>query len=120
MSKEAYGTAKAKSSPEKDLQSPTGREFLKTLQKAGSDLVRSAGSVLDTFTGKKVLEKVVEYIQENDDVNNAMATRIYDLLDRQAGVTARLSRVEKWLVASLALNGISIIGFVLYFLLRRP
>jgi len=120
MSKEAYGTAKAKSNPEKNLQSQTGREFLNTLQKAGSDLMRSAGSVLDTFTGKKVLEKIVEYVQESDEVNTAMATRIYDLLDRQTRLTARLSRVEGWLAAGLVVNGVSIIGFILYLLLRRP
>jgi len=120
MSTDGYGTAKAKSSPAEQLRSPTGREVLNSLQKAGTDLLRSAESAFSTLTGKKVLEKVGQYIQESDDVNTAMATRIYDLLDRQGRLSSRLSRVEKWLAVSLVLNGLGIIGFVFYVLFTRP
>jgi hypothetical protein len=73
----------------------------------------------DTVTGKAVLQKVAEFAQELDAVNTAMATRIYDLLDREAKLRERLRIVEadnrhyrKLVYASLAAHGVWLLAAI--------
>lgn len=79
---------------------------------------------LDAITGKAVLQKVGEFVQEYEAVNTAMATRIYDLLDREAKLRERLEKAEadnrKWhklVAASLVLHAIWL--FVIGYLIVR-
>jgi hypothetical protein len=125
MGKDGYGVAKAKNSGNNDALSQAGRDVLSSLQKAGNDLLRSAESALSTSTGKKVLEKIAEYVQESEAVNTAMATRIYDLLDREVRFRERLTAVEKqyaslrnWLLVSAVFSA-TCLAICLYLLLKR-
>jgi len=123
MSTDGHGTAKAKSEPETDMWSQKAKDALNWLKDRGSDAVQSVESVFSTVTGKAALDKVTAYIQESEAVNTAMATRIYDLLDRQARLQERVAAAEKtskrhfyWLLASSAVS----IILVLYLVLSRP
>jgi hypothetical protein len=82
-------------------------------------------SVFDTVTGKAVFEKVAEYLQESEAVNTALATRIYDLLDRETRMLERLAAVEKtskrhayWLSATSVVS-VASIGLILYLVIHR-
>jgi hypothetical protein len=98
--------------------SDTAKNALEWLKGKGSDALQSIESVFSTVTGKKALEQVAAYVQESEAVNTAMATRIYELLDREARLHKRLLAVEKRLTASLCIH-VAIIGIVFYLLLRR-
>jgi hypothetical protein len=76
-------------------------------------------------TGKAALEKLAAYIQESEAVNAAMATRIYDLLDRETRLRERLTAVENtsrrltiWLILASLVN-VASIGVIFYLLLHR-
>lgn len=109
--------------------SAKAEEALEYLKRRGSDALQSVESVFSTVTGKAALEKVAAYIQESEAVNTAMATRIYDLLDRLAAAEARVTVVEttsnrykrrtSWLIAASAVYS-SFIGVILYLVLSRP
>jgi hypothetical protein len=106
--------------------SDKAKDALRWLKTKGSDALQSAESAFNTVTGKEALEKVASYIQESEAVNAAMATRIYNLLDREALLQERVAATEKtskrhttWLIATSVVYGASIIGFILYLVLRR-
>ena len=70
----------------------------------------------DTITGKAVLEQVASFAQEMDAVNTALATRIYELLDRQAktekeqvGMNAAILSIRKLVFVSIGLSLISLL-----------
>ena len=50
-------------------------------------------SGFNTVTGRAALEKIAAYVQESEAVNTAMATRIYDLLDREARLSERVANL---------------------------
>jgi hypothetical protein len=77
-----------------------------------------------TVTGKAVLEKVSEFAQEMEAVNTALATRVYELLDRQSKLEGELvaavattNRNRKFIAISLILNLVSVCPLV-YFAMR--
>jgi len=95
------------------------------LKGKGSEALQSAESVFSTVSGKAALQKVAAYIQESDAVNTAMATRIYDLLDREDRLQDRVSKAEKTiransrlLLVSLVIHAVSI-GLIIYLVLNR-
>ena len=105
--------------------SAKAKEALEYLKRKGSDALQSVESVFSTVTGKTALEKVAAYIQESEAVNTALATRIYDLLDRETRLRERLTSVEKtskrltiWLIVASVVY-VATIGVVLYLLLHR-
>jgi len=93
-----------------------GWEWL--VQWSRTTATQTAGAVegaVNTVTGKAVLEKVAAYLQETEAVNTAMATRIYDLLDREAKLKQKFAAVEatnkrlKWgLAVSFVIQAIMI------------
>lgn len=102
--------------------SDKAKETLGWLKDKGSDALQLADSAFGTVTGKAALEKVAAYIQESEAVNTAMATRIYDLLDREARLRKRVTAAEKtvkWLIAISIVYGAGI-GVILYLVLSRP
>jgi hypothetical protein len=97
------------------------KEALEYLKRKGSDALQSVESVFSTVTGKAVLEKVATYIQESEAVNTALATRIYDLLDRETRLRERVAAAEKtskrhtyWLIAISVVYAASILYLVLH------
>ena len=64
------------------------------LRKGATQTAGTIEGAFNTVTGKAVLEKVAAYLQEMEAVNTAMATRIYDLLDREAKTKKRLAAAE--------------------------
>jgi len=82
-------------------------------------LVETVEQGFDTVTGKAVLQKVDGFAQEMEAVNTALATRIYELLDRQtklegelATAVAATNRNRKLIAISLILNLISVCAIV--------
>jgi hypothetical protein len=101
--------------------SDKAKEALGWLKDKGSDALQLADSAFGTVTGKAALEKVAAYIQESEAVNTAMATRIYDLLDREARLRKRVTAAEKtakWLIAVSIVYAAGI-GVILYLVLSR-
>lgn len=105
--------------------SAKAKESLEYLKRKGSDALQSVESVFSTVTGKAALEKVAAYIQESEAVNTAMATRIYDLLDRETRLRERLTAVENtsrhltiWLILA-SLVYVASVGVIFYLLLHR-
>jgi len=101
-------------------------KILNLIKKGGEAALRPLESAFGTFTGKAALEAVAASIQENEAVNTAMATRIYDLQDREEALRKRLATVEKksrqlarWVVAAAIVYAAGI-GGVLYLVLRKP
>lgn len=101
-------------------------KILNVIKKGGEAALRPLESAFGTFTGKAALEAVAASIQENEAVNTAIATRIYDLQDREEVLRQRLAIVEKkytqlakWLVASAIVHAAVIAG-VVYLMLRTP
>ena len=109
-----------------DNNSPPVTKLLKLIKKGGEAALRPLESAFGTFTGKSALEAVAASIQENEAVNAAIATRIYDLQDREEALRKRLAVIEKkttklarWLVGS-AIVYAAIIAGILYLVLSRP
>jgi hypothetical protein len=106
-------------------QSETGalsRSVVKLVRTAGSGLRRSAESALGTYTGEGNSKEVAGCLQELDAVNTALATRIYDLLDRDANLRDRVARSEKkikWLIRGLVCLA-AFVAVMLYMVLKRP
>lgn len=101
--------------------SDKAKKALGWLKGKSSDARRLTESAFGTVTGKAALEKVVVYIQESEAVNTAMATRIYDLLDRDARLRKRVAAAEKtakWLIRASVVYAASI-GLILYLVLSR-
>jgi hypothetical protein len=86
---------RAPASSDERNYSAKAKEALGWCKGKGSDALQSVEAVFSTVTGKAALEKVAAYIQESEAVNTAMATRIYDLLDRETRLLERLAAVEK-------------------------
>jgi len=105
--------------------SDKAKDALTWLKSKGSDALQSVESAFSTVTGKAALEKVAAYIQESEAVNAAMATRIYDLLDRETRLRERLTAVENtsrrltiWLILASFVY-VASIGVIFYLLLHR-
>jgi hypothetical protein len=105
--------------------SDKAKDALKWLRNKGSDAFQTLESTFSTVTGKAALEKVAVYIQESEAVNTAMATRIYDLLDRETRLRERLTAVENtsrrltiWLIVAFLVY-VASIGVIFYLLLHR-
>ena len=101
---------------EPDHNSQKAKELLEWLKNKGGEVLKSLESVFDTVTGRTVLEKIAEYVQESEAVNTAMATRIYDLLDREARLRKRVTAAEaahkRFLVISSVLHAACICAIV--------
>ena len=109
-----------------DDNSHSVTKILSLLKKGGEAALRPLESAFGTFTGKAALEAVAASIQENEAVNAAIATRIYDLQDREETLRKRLAIVEKkytrlarWLIAGAIVHAAGIAG-ILYLVLRAP
>jgi hypothetical protein len=101
--------------------SDKAKEALVWFKGKGSDALQSLESAFGTVTGKAALERVAAYIQESEAVNTAMATRIYDLLDRDARLRKRVKAAERtanWLIVASVIYAAAI-GFLLCLVLRR-
>jgi hypothetical protein len=101
-------------------------KILNVIKKGGEAALRPLESAFGTLTGRAALEAVAAAIQENEAVNSAIATRIYDLQERDEALRKRLAIVEKkytrlvrWLIASAIVHAIAIVG-ILYLVLRAP
>jgi hypothetical protein len=97
------------------------KEVFGWLKGKSLDALQSVESAFGTVTGKAALEKVASYIQESEAVNAAMATRIYDLLDRDARLRKRVKTAENtanWLIVVSVIYAAAI-GLLLYLVLSR-
>lgn len=109
-----------------DGNSHSVTKILNVIKKGGDAALRPLESAFGTFTGKAALEAVAAAIQENEAVNSAIATRIYDLQERDEALRKRLAVVEKkymrlvrWIIASAIIYAGCIAG-ILYLVLRTP
>jgi hypothetical protein len=101
--------------------SDKAKQALGWLTGKSSDALQLADSALGTVSGKAALEKVAAYVQESEAVNTAMATRIYDLIDREDRLRKRVTAAEKtakWLIGASIVYAASI-GLILYLVLSR-
>jgi hypothetical protein len=121
---EDFSTAQNLATPDDNSHSVT--KILNLIKKGGEAALRPLESAFGTFTGKAALEAVATSIQENEAVNAAIATRIYDLQDREEALRKRLAIVEnkytrlvRWVVASAMVYAAVITG-ILYLVLRAP
>jgi hypothetical protein len=104
-----------------DSSSNKTKEVVEWLKSKRSDALQLADSAFGTVTGKAALEKIAAYVQESEAVNTAMATRIYDLIDREDRLRKRVTAAEKtakWLIRASIVYASSI-GLILYLVLSR-
>jgi hypothetical protein len=117
----ATDVIKEQSTEESDNYSDKVKQGMDWLKQKGQDVINHIESTFDTVSGRAALQQIAAYAQESEAVNTAMATRIYDLLDREARLQVRVAAAERkirqliWV--TVAVSGITWVA-ILYLLAR--
>lgn len=75
--------------------SQVAKQALSRLRDWSQSILRPVGSAVGAVTGQTALDEVTSYIQENEAINTALATRVYDLLERESVTSKRMAETER-------------------------